>query len=159
LLRYPAAGDSARGPRAIRAVAADQGVPVTRRPYLLAVALVALAASGCASSHRDALQSSLSGLAAKAPTETSSSTSSATAPRCAHPTASLRPRGALAAPGQMPAGTYMRRIQQRGRLIVGVDQNTLLVGYLNPFDGRIEGFDVDVARQVAQAIFGDPNRI
>jgi polar amino acid transport system substrate-binding protein len=59
----------------------------------------------------------------------------------------------------MPAGTFMRRIQDRGRLIVGVDQNTLLFGYLNPFNGQIEGFDIDMLHQVAKAIFGDPGAI
>jgi polar amino acid transport system substrate-binding protein len=49
----------------------------------------------------------------------------------------------------------MATIQQRGRLVVGVDQNTLLFGYLNPQDGQIEGFDIDMLRQVARAIFGD----
>jgi len=59
----------------------------------------------------------------------------------------------------MPAGTFMSTIQHRGRLIVGVDQNTLLFGYLNPFNGQIEGLDIDMLRQVAQAIFGNPNAI
>jgi polar amino acid transport system substrate-binding protein len=59
----------------------------------------------------------------------------------------------------MPAGTFMRTIQDRGRLVVGVDQNTLLFGYLNPFNGQIEGFDIDMLRQVAKAIFGNPNAI
>jgi polar amino acid transport system substrate-binding protein len=53
----------------------------------------------------------------------------------------------------------MRTIQDRGRLIVGVDQNTLLLGYLNPFNGQIEGFDIEMLRQVAAAIFGNPNAI
>jgi polar amino acid transport system substrate-binding protein len=73
--------------------------------------------------------------------------------------ASLRPRGALPAPGQMPAGSTMAAIVQRGRLRVGVDQNTYLFGYRNAGTGEIEGFDVDMARAVAAAIFGDPNRI
>jgi polar amino acid transport system substrate-binding protein len=58
----------------------------------------------------------------------------------------------------MPGGTFMATIQQRGRLIVGVDQNTLLMGYLNPQDGQIEGFDIDMLRQVARAIFGDDGK-
>lgn len=77
---------------------------------------------------------------------------------CGDPTASLRP-GAQPQPGQMPANTTMARIAQRGKLIVGVDQNTYKVGYRDPFTGRIEGFDIDMARAIAQAIFGDPNKI
>jgi len=31
--------------------------------------------------------------------------------------------------------------------------------HLNPFSGQIEGFDIDVLHQIAQAIFGDPGKI
>ena len=79
--------------------------------------------------------------------------------KCGDPTASLRPHGPLPSPGNMPAGTFMRTIQDRGRLIVGVDQNSLLLGYLNPLDGQIEGFDIDMLHQVAKALLGNPNAI
>ncbi|HET8642133.1 MAG TPA: glutamate ABC transporter substrate-binding protein [Pseudonocardiaceae bacterium] len=75
------------------------------------------------------------------------------------PTKSLRPAGALPPPGQMPDGSTMARIQQRGYLIAGVDQNTYLFGYRNPFSGELSGFDVDIARQLALAIFGDAQKI
>jgi len=78
---------------------------------------------------------------------------------CGNPVASLRPPAALPAPGQMPAGSYLRAIQDRGRLVAGVSQDTLLFGFLNPLDGQIEGFDIDVLHQIAQAIFGDPSKI
>ncbi|WP_433290643.1 glutamate ABC transporter substrate-binding protein [Actinoplanes sp. CA-030573] len=76
-----------------------------------------------------------------------------------NPRASLRPAGALPAPGHMPAGSYMAKIQARGRLVLGTSQDTLLFSSRNPFTGKVEGFDVDMARQVAAAIFGDPDRI
>ena len=59
----------------------------------------------------------------------------------------------------MPPGSTMAAIAERGRLIVGVDQNTNLFGYRNPSSGQLEGFDIDVAREIARAIFGDPDRI
>jgi polar amino acid transport system substrate-binding protein len=62
-------------------------------------------------------------------------------------------------PGAMPPGSTMAAIAERGRLIVGVDQNTNLFGYRNPSSGQLEGFDIDVAREIARAIFGDPDRI
>ncbi|TNC18822.1 glutamate ABC transporter substrate-binding protein [Amycolatopsis alkalitolerans] len=62
-------------------------------------------------------------------------------------------------PGQMPAGSTMAKIVQRGKLVVGVDQNTLDMGFRDPFTGRIQGFDVDMARAVARALFGDPDAI
>jgi polar amino acid transport system substrate-binding protein len=63
------------------------------------------------------------------------------------------------APGHMPDGSFMKQIQDHGKLVVGVDQNTLLFGSLNPRDGQIEGFDIDVLHQVAKALFGDENAI
>lgn len=71
---------------------------------------------------------------------------------------SLRP-GPVPPPGAMPPGSTMARIAERGRLIAGVDQNQYLFGYRNPFTGQLEGFDIEVARQIARAIFGDPDRI
>jgi len=76
-----------------------------------------------------------------------------------NPRASLAPAGARPAPGQMPAGSYMATIQKRGRLVLGTSQDTLLFSSRNPFTGAIEGFDIDMGRQLAQAIFGDPNKI
>jgi polar amino acid transport system substrate-binding protein len=70
----------------------------------------------------------------------------------------LRP-GPLPAPGGMPPGSTMAAIAERGRLIVGVDQNTNPFGFRNPSSGLLEGFDVDVAREIARSIFGDPDRI
>ena len=72
--------------------------------------------------------------------------------------ASLRP-GPLPSPGAMPPGSTMAAIAERGRLIVGVDQNTYLFGFRNPASGQLEGFDIDLAREIARHIFGDPDRI
>jgi polar amino acid transport system substrate-binding protein len=95
------------------------------------------------------------------PTTSASASAGAAAPpdTSCNPRASLRPAGTLPAAGQMPAGSKMAEIQKRGRLILGTSQDTLLFSSLNPFNGQVEGFDVDMARQIAQAIFGDPNKI
>ena len=74
-------------------------------------------------------------------------------------TASLRPSGPLPPPGQMPDGSTMARIVQRGRLIAGVDQNTFPMGFRDPVTGQVEGFDVDMLHAVSDALFGDPDRI
>ncbi|MBI2322425.1 MAG: glutamate ABC transporter substrate-binding protein [Chloroflexi bacterium] len=66
---------------------------------------------------------------------------------------------ALPKPGEMPAGTYMKTIQDRGKLVAGVKTDVLLFGYLNPRSNKIEGFDVDMAKEIARAIFGDPEKI
>ncbi|MYV96871.1 transporter substrate-binding domain-containing protein [Streptomyces sp. SID3343] len=53
----------------------------------------------------------------------------------------------------------MRAIQDRGVLVVGVDQNTRMFAAPNTQDQTLEGFDIDLARQVAAAIFGNPDAI
>lgn len=68
---------------------------------------------------------------------------------------SLRPSG----PAQVTSGSFMARIRARGYLIAGVDQSTYHFGFLNPLNGQIEGFDIDMIRAVAQAIFGNPNAV
>ncbi|GAA5201420.1 glutamate ABC transporter substrate-binding protein [Rugosimonospora acidiphila] len=73
------------------------------------------------------------------------------------PRASLRPPATLPAPGQMPAGSTMADIVKHGHLTVGVDQNTYLFGYRDAVSGQIVGFDIDIAKRIAQAIFGDAN--
>jgi polar amino acid transport system substrate-binding protein len=73
--------------------------------------------------------------------------------------ASLRPDGPPPAPGDFPPGSAMAEIFARGKLIVGVDQNTYQFGYRNPENGQLQGFDIDMARQIAKAIFGDVNAI
>lgn len=93
------------------------------------------------------------------PTASPSAAAPAVPDTSCNPRASLRPSGALPAPGRMPAGSKMAEIQKRGRLILGTSQDTLLFSARNPFSGKVEGFDVDMARQIAQAIFGDPDKI
>ena len=71
------------------------------------------------------------------------------------PTASLRPAG----PPRVSPGSFMAKIRARGYLIAGVDSGTFDFGFLNPFSGQFEGFDIDMLHAIAKAIFGDPNRI
>jgi len=71
-----------------------------------------------------------------------------------NPTASLRPTGPPPAPGAFDAGTAMATIRQRGKLVVGVDQNTYQFGYRDPSTGNLQGFDIDMAKEIARAIFG-----
>lgn len=77
-----------------------------------------------------------------------------TQPGCGDATSSYRPPSPMPSPGTMPPGSAMARIQARGKLVVGVDENTYLFGYLNASDGQVEGFDIDIAAAVATAVFG-----
>ncbi|MEE3851503.1 glutamate ABC transporter substrate-binding protein [Gordonia sp. LSe1-13] len=73
-------------------------------------------------------------------------------------TVSLRP-GPLPPPNRMPRGSTMAEIQERGRLIVGLDIGSNLFSFRDPISGDIQGFDVDIARAVARGIFGNPATI
>lgn len=60
---------------------------------------------------------------------------------------------------QAPAGSALRKIQDRGKLIVGVKYDVPTFGYLNPTTNQLEGFDVDLARAVARELFGSETAI
>ncbi len=62
-------------------------------------------------------------------------------------------------PSSYEGGSKVQQIKQRGTLIVGVDQNSYHWGFRNPQTGRIEGFDIDLARAVAKAVLGDPEKV
>ena len=83
----------------------------------------------------------------------------AAAPTCDDATTSYAPPDPMPGPGEFPSGSHMRLIEDRGRLIVGVSADSLMLGARNPLSGEIEGFDIDMARAVAEAILGDPDRI
>ncbi|MDQ1656052.1 MAG: polar amino acid transport system substrate-binding protein [Cryptosporangiaceae bacterium] len=97
--------------------------------------------------------------AAPAPAASPTAAPAAPADTSCEPRKSLRPAGPPPAPGQAPAGSFMDTVRKRGRLVVGTSQDTLLFSSRNPLTGEIEGFDVDLLREVARAIFGDPDRI
>jgi polar amino acid transport system substrate-binding protein len=130
-------------------------------PAALLLSALVLALAGCGGTSDHALNASLAALSASATTTTTTTTSSSSAQpvACVDVTASLRPTGTLPASGAMPAGSYMAQIQQRGALIAGVDQNTLLFAYFNPLHTGIKGFEIDLLHELSRAIFGDPNRI
>lgn len=72
---------------------------------------------------------------------------------------SYAPTASLPTPGQMPSGTTMAAIQRRGRLIAGVSADSYLLGSRNPLTDRIEGFDIDLVREIARAILGENARV
>ena len=51
-------------------------------------------------------------------------------------------------------GTTMARLQEQGSMKVGTKFDQPLFGQKNPINDEIEGFDVEIAKIVAQAIFG-----
>src|SRR5215471_17182393 len=98
----------------------------------------------------------LSPVAVPAPTAVAPAPAVSASP-CTDPTASYRPQGPVPRAGNLPEGSYpyVQQIYNRGRVIAGIAQDTLMFGYLNPLDNQLEGFDIDLVRQLSQAIFGD----
>ena len=124
--------------------------------HLLGIALVAAALAGCGTSSDHGLRMALAAL--ETPTPHPASSPSTLPVKCSHPTASLRPPATMPAPGAMPPGSFMQRIHDRGYLIAGVNAGLLDFGYLNPATGKIEGFEIDLVRELARAIFADSSR-
>jgi polar amino acid transport system substrate-binding protein len=130
-----------------------------RRVVAGLIACAAVALGGCASVSDRAQNSSLVALATQEPPPGPELPVLQPTRSCLeHPFRSLRP-SVLPRPRHMPAGSLMHRIYERGYLVVGVDQNTLGLGYFNPATARMEGFDIDLVRAVARAIFGRHPRI
>ncbi|MEU5215917.1 glutamate ABC transporter substrate-binding protein [Streptomyces sp. NPDC020807] len=75
----------------------------------------------------------------------------AKADTCENPEASLQPSSA--------DGPSIAAIKARGKLVVGVDQSSYRWGYRNPEKGTLEGFDIDLARAIAQDILGDSDAV
>jgi polar amino acid transport system substrate-binding protein len=126
---------------------------------LLSVVLAAVAVVTSACAAVPGVRPSASGATPVVPAGAHPTPTTADGSTCGDPTASLPPPARLPAPRAMPVGTWMAHIQGRGYLIAGVDQNTYLWGYLDPRTGQYSGFDIDMLRQVSQAIFGTPDAI
>jgi polar amino acid transport system substrate-binding protein len=116
---------------------------------------MAAALAGCGTSSNQALRTTLAAL--NVPVAKPALSSVKPEPRCENLTASLHPPATMPAPGAMPQGSFMATIQHRGYLIAGVNAALLNFGYLNPATGKIDGFEIDLVRELARSIFGNPN--
>ncbi|KZX19832.1 glutamate ABC transporter substrate-binding protein [Rathayibacter tanaceti] len=63
------------------------------------------------------------------------------------------------APTGVTDSPRLTAVRDRGSLRVGVSADTLLMSARNPITGSIEGFDVDIAREIARAILGSPDAV
>jgi len=116
--------------------------------------MAAITVAGCGTSSDRALRITLAALETPAPKQPPAAPPTPE-PRCENLTASLRPPATMPTPGAMPAGSYIAAIQRRGYLIAGVNSAQLDFGYLNPATGQIQGFEIDLVRELARAIFGN----
>lgn len=62
-------------------------------------------------------------------------------------------------PGDATPAERVPEILDRGRLIVGVDQSQYLISYRAAITGDLQGFEIELAREIARDIFGDPTKI
>ena len=120
-----------------------RGVP-WRRAILVMVAASGLALSAAAATAAPGQPPA---------THEAKAVSAAAANTCDPTASSLRPSG----PPQVTSGSFMAKVRARGYLIAGVDQSTYRFGFFNPLNNHIEGFDIDMVRAVAAAIFGNSN--
>lgn len=60
---------------------------------------------------------------------------------------------------QAPAGTALRKVQDRGKLVVGVKYDAPTFGYLNPRNNQLEGFDVELAKAIAREVLGSETKV
>jgi beta-glucosidase/6-phospho-beta-glucosidase/beta-galactosidase/ABC-type amino acid transport substrate-binding protein len=68
----------------------------------------------------------------------------------------------VAGDGAMPLarpGTRLRRIQDRGYIVVAVKQDVPGFGYRDASTGTWSGLEIDLARAIARQIFGDAERV
>lgn len=73
------------------------------------------------------------------------------------------PQDQSLAPSGDENGETIQKIRERGKLVVGVDQNSYRWGYRDPNSdletSELEGFDIDLAHAIAGEILGDRSAI
>ncbi|MFC4535589.1 glutamate ABC transporter substrate-binding protein [Sphaerisporangium dianthi] len=63
----------------------------------------------------------------------------------------------VATAADIPAGSTMDKIKQRGELLVGGSLDAPLLSQQNPVTGQVEGFDADLGKMLAKYILGKPS--
>ena len=93
-----------------------------------------------------------------APSPSPSGSATTTPATCDNATQSYNPLPSLTGDAANNAVAAIRNSPNK-KLRVGVSADSLLLGSRDPITGQIVGFDIDMAKAVAKAIFGDENQI
>ncbi len=131
---------------------------LTPRGLCVAAGLVVALAAGCGSPSTKASDASQDALGPIPTTATPATTTVAPDPQCDDARRSFTP-SELYSPDQMPENTTMRDIQKRGKLVVGVDENTDHFAARDPRTGDIKGLEVELVKDIAEAITGSRENI
>jgi aspartate/glutamate/glutamine transport system substrate-binding protein len=78
---------------------------------------------------------------------------------CASPTGP-ESTGNTSQSGAMPApsGSLLRKVQDRGKLVIGVKYDIPTFGYLDPRSNQLQGFDVDLGKAIAREVLGSESK-
>jgi polar amino acid transport system substrate-binding protein len=119
------------------------------------VGLGMLAACGASSRASDAIDS-LGELPTVAPATTEPTATATTGPPSEREQACKDDGLATASyPALDTADGFVAELRSRGRLRVGLDENTQGLSARNPQTGELEGFEVDLAHEIAERLFDD----
>lgn len=61
--------------------------------------------------------------------------------------------------GEKENTNALETIKEEDKIVFGVKNDTRLFGLKNPSSGEIEGFDIDIAKEIAKQIVGDEKKI
>ncbi|HST82823.1 MAG TPA: glutamate ABC transporter substrate-binding protein [Kineosporiaceae bacterium] len=129
-------------------------------PLTASAAVFALALAGCGGAANGTAQVES---AARGPAPKAASVASTVCNDKQNQVASLAPEIANADPAKittdpssMTNSATLKQIRKNGYLTLGTSGDVLLWGATNPKSGELEGFDVDVAAEVAKAVGVDP---
>jgi len=123
-------------------------------PFCAGIALIATLALACGSNSSvpATRAATIVSAAAGSPAASSAGTPST-------PARSSSPAATAAGAQRFPDDSYMAALQKKGKIVVGVKFDVPPMGVLNPAAGVPEGFDIDIAKQIAKSIFGDENKV
>ena len=120
---------------------------------LALVAVLATSLSACSASASTPAQNSPASQATAAPTMATTA-----APSQAANPGGIYANAPVAAASDIPAGSTMDKIKQRGDMIIGGSMDAPLWSQIDPTTGQFTGFDAEMGKMLAYYITGKPDK-
>lgn len=130
--------------------------PFTIVSRLLVVVALAFTAAACGSDSADTSAGTADTVASGATTSTPAGSDSTDG--SSSDSAGTDDSSTTGAPTVEP-GTSVAAIRDKGKITIGVKYDVPLFGLKNPATATIEGFDIEIARLITEAIFGDDTKV